>query len=83
MEINLTHKIRSLFRRQQPFFCLSFDFQTRQILVHQTHDSYFAEVVEHRDAGYIKRAELYAKDTIEINAEEYLLYLISYGDFRR
>lgn len=56
MEINVTLKIRSLIRRRLPFFCLSYDFDNRAIDVHPTHAHYYAELLHHKNAGYVKRA---------------------------
>ena len=83
MEIDIIPKLRSLIRRKEQFFCLSYNFETREIVVHKSHEDYFAEIVEHRDYGHVKRAEMYCPNALQIGGKDYMVYMISIGDFRK
>jgi hypothetical protein len=82
--IDIRLKVHSLLRRKEEFYCLCFDWESREIVVHRDEASYVKELLFLKRNGMTKRAECYVKEPISVGPRhQYLLYLVSVGDFRK
>jgi hypothetical protein len=82
--INIKLKLKSLLRRHEKFYCISYDWDSREIIVHRSEQDFVEDVRGLQRNGLVKRAECYLDEVFKASAkEDYLVYLISFGDFRK
>jgi hypothetical protein len=68
--INIKLKLRSLLRRQSKFYCITYDWDSREIVVHRSEESFIDELQDLKNNGMVKRAECYLDEPFRVNANE-------------
>lgn len=80
--MRIRQKIGSLSRRKIPFFCLTYDWDSKEIIIINDKEEYIAELLRLRELGMAKRCECNLKESFRVCEEEYQVMLTSFGDIR-